>query len=254
MLVVSESQPSVGRGHKYASRAVLAALLLFPIVGHAQLDLAKRRGGFSGSDMTFLPSYCQDTMGTKGYEGPPGKHWRRVIGPDFQHIHHYCRGLRDMHFAETMRSLKREHRLHLWERAIDEFNYIIQNSNRKMPLMPEVFYRQGESYLALGNTSGAMAAFEAARNLKPDYWPAYTRLADHFSGLGLVDRARELLAAGLQHAPDSNEIRDRLLKLPGGKEIAASVPRPERPAASPASAPSQPADGTAPASAPLASR
>lgn len=199
------------------ARVLLAAVILCgsTAMAHAQqLDLTQRRGSFTEYELARLPAYCRDIQGTPGYNGARGKHWRSMMGNDLQHMHHYCRGLRDMMFAENP-TLKAADRRFLWERATNEFAYIIRNARPRMILMPEVHYRQGEAYLLLDKLGEADKAFRRARELKPDYWPAYTLWADRLIELRMYDQARPLLEEGLRHSPGSEEIRQRLAKLPG---------------------------------------
>lgn len=196
-------------------RAVsLILVLAMPVLAPAQtVDLGKRRGSFSPGELSLLPAFCSDTQGSAGYEGEPGDRWRALMGDAFKHMHHYCRGLRDVNYARMLAGLTSQQRSFLWERSVGEFLYIVSNSPTDLVLLPEVYVRIGESTLELGRLSEAQAAFEQARRLKPQYWPAYTIWADHLVAMKQQQAARGVLEEGLRHAPSSEEIKRRLAQL-----------------------------------------
>lgn len=201
------------RGY-YVLRVSLLSMLF--VVWHAvaaqQLDIGKRRGSFTPGELALLPPFCRDIQGMPGYEGAAGDRWRAQVGDDFKHMHHYCRGLRDALLARTV-VMPAKDRNFLWERAISEYQYMIGNCRPDMLLMPEIYTRMGEANLKLGRLTAAQLAFEHARKLKPDYWPAYSAWADQLVAVKLYDPARELLEQGLVHAPGNEELKRRLDKL-----------------------------------------
>jgi len=190
--------------------SLLLAICLPVMVAAQGVDIGKRRGSFTPGELSLLPEYCRDIQGTPTYDGEQGDRWRGLMGSSFAHMHHYCRGLRDVHFARTAAGLTTQHRRFLWQRSIDEFNYIVRNSPPDMVLMPEVFVKIGQSNLELGRLYDAQLAFEEARRLKPDYWPAYTIWADRLMSLHKYQAARVLLEEGLSNAPSSQELKSRL--------------------------------------------
>ncbi len=185
---------------------------------HAQgVDLGQRRTQFTPGELSLLPPYCD----TKHRDAK----WNSVIGSDIRHMHHYCRGLRDMNYAR-MTPLPANQRNFLWERSITEFTYMIRRSRPDMVLMPEVYVKMGEAHLHLNQFIDAEAAFSNARNLKPDYATAYVLPAEKLIDLKLYTRARDLLETGLRHAPNDKSIQAQLARLPKGGEP--SSPPPEK--------------------------
>ncbi len=232
--------------------ALLAAGLLAPAL--AQLDIPNRRGSFTPGELAMLPPYCRNMQGFPGYHGPEGDRWRSMMGNDYEHIHHYCRGLRDVIFATSALPNATQRRF-LWPRAVSEYDYMINNARCTLPLLPEIHFKRGEALVVLGRLAEADAAFARARALKPDYWPAYVAWADQLMSLKLNDRARDLLLEGLRHLPESPELLGRLARLPDGARLvtaaragtaAASAGQAPAPAASaPESSASAPAPGAA---------
>jgi tetratricopeptide (TPR) repeat protein len=172
----------------------------------------EQRKEFTPGELALLPEYCLHIQGMPGYAGPPGDRWRALIGPDFQHFHHYCRGLRAVNYARfgVLPSVERRQ---VWEAAIGEYDYMIRASRADMVLMPEIFTRRGEALIQMGDLVTAQGSFERARALKPDYWPAYTGWVDHLVKLNQTAQARTLLEEGLRHMPDQPELTKRLEQL-----------------------------------------
>ena len=173
--------------------------------------------GFTWGELALLPEYCKDTNGTVyggpgGDQSPRAKHWVALMGEDFWHMHHYCYGLKNMMQAGMGVTSPAQSRA-LIGRAINEYGYIVKNARMTMPLMPEVFLKMGEAHLRLGNLVGAKDAFEASRQAKPDYWPAYTAWIDELLKLKQTSEAKSLAMKGLAHAPTSTELLARLRRI-----------------------------------------
>ena len=206
-----------------AAKMALAgsALLLAPAVQAkdglavaqaAGLDYPSRRRSFTPGELSRLPEYCQFQMGMPGRDTARGAYYVSALGKALDDIHHYCRGLRDVMFAQTM-ALPPMHKQGLLSRAAAEVEYMIKTNPDTMVLMPEIHYRHGEVLLDMGRIADAQAAFEKSRALKPDSWPAYTRWVDFLINSKQIEPARQLIEAGLKHSPDSPELRQRMARL-----------------------------------------
>ena len=101
----------------------------------------------------------------------------------------------------------------LTSRAINEFEYIISTCKSTMPLMPEVYLKKGEMHVMRKELPAASQAFETARKLKPDYWPAYDRWVAVLTELKQYDRARALAQEGLGFAPNQPNLQARLTAI-----------------------------------------
>ena len=216
-------QPRAAAGWRLGAALAAAVCLLaaWPAVAQ-RVDYPHRRGSFTPGELAVLPPYCSNMQGFAGYKGPEGDRWRAMMGPDFQHIHHYCRRLRDVYYI-TYSLPTPVQRQFLWSRAIGEYDYMIKNSLPTMPLLPEIFFRRGEALVKLGRLPEAEESFANARMLKPDYWPPYAAWADQLIKLKLYERAQALLQLGLGHLPGHPQLLDRLAKLPDGAELVAQA-------------------------------
>jgi tetratricopeptide (TPR) repeat protein len=187
-----------------------------PLSAAAQMlgiDLPSRRHSFTAGELARLPPYCPFQQGSDRLESPEGRYWQAVLGEGLSHIHHYCRGMRDVQFARSGLLTPKQREI-LWQRAISEFVYMINTNPPTMPLMPEIFLRHGEALLELGRVAEAQEAFQRSRQIKPDYWPAYTMWADFLARSGRHADARALLEAALVESPDQSELTRRLAALP----------------------------------------
>jgi tetratricopeptide (TPR) repeat protein len=187
-------------------------------------------------ELALLPEYCQDVQairyGNASYNpSPRAAHWVGLMGESFWALHHYCWGL--IHVRRALQpGVPPVQRTGMITSAIGDYGYVIQNSPRDFILAPEIFLRIGEAQLLLGSTAGAADAFRTARELKPDYWPAYTRWIDTLLKTNQKAEAKTLAAEGLRYAPNAKELVDRYRKLGGDPStivpvvaaVAASVP------------------------------
>lgn len=214
-----------GRGCARAGLAALALLLglmLNPAPALAQplpevarslgVDIPSRRGTFTPGEFALLPEYCQYQQNSPLRETPRGRFWMASLGKTMDHIHHYCRGLRDIHFARTV-LLSPQHRQFLWNRAAGEIEYMFNTNPPETPLMPEWLFRHGEVMIELGRIGDAKVAFERSRQIKPDYWPAYAGWADFLIRNRQFDEARALIDEGLRNIPDAPQLLERRQRL-----------------------------------------
>lgn len=221
--VPSAKTASPGRRPGYWPVLLWGLFIVWPAAAQ-QVDYPTRRGTFTPGELAMLPPYCKSMQGMPGHTGPEGDRWRAILGPDLKHIHHYCRGLRDVYYL-TYTVVTPAQRRFLWNRAINEYDYMIKASRIDMPLMPEFYFRRGEALVMLGQLAEAEVAFQEARRLKPSYAAAYVAWADQLMSLKLHDRAEALLLEGLQYTPDNAALLDRLQRLPNGKRLAAKLQR-----------------------------
>lgn len=198
-----------------------------------------------------LPPYCAESELSPSYQrfGARWQYWTNLMGPNFNRIHHYCRGL--VHLVRAKRMPEgQQTRTNLLKLAINEFDFILRGSdawNGGFPLLPEMLVRKGEAAALLQDWGTAYSAYLDARKVKSDYWPAYSAWAEVLIRIGKRDEARSLLHEGLKFSPDSVVLRTLFVQAGGRPE---DIPEP---AAAPASAPaSNPESAAAAAPADLA--
>lgn len=175
----------------------------------------------SETEMALIPSYCKDTQGF-GYgdatsnPSPRAGHWVSLMGKTFWHMHHYCAGLIKRNRAMKA-GIRMEERRGLLESAINEYQYILNNNKEAdFILLPEIYTRIGEASLLISNPSAAEKAFAHAREIKEDYWPAYSHWAEYLIRAGKRVEAKQLVKSGLEHSPNAKVLIEQY-RLLGGK-------------------------------------
>lgn len=184
------------------------------------------------TELALVPGYCKDTQGF-GYgdattnTSPKAGHWVSLMGKTFWHMHHYCRGL-----IKRNRAMKAgmpfSHRRDLIRSALGEYEYVLANNkDADFILLPEIYTRVGEANVLIGDASAAEQAFAKARQLKPDYWPAYSHWAEYLIQKGKRAEAKQLVKSGLEQTPTAKVLIDQYRQL-GGKpsEIVPIVKKP----------------------------
>lgn len=189
------------------SHALVAVACLVLTHGDA---MAQKPPNVGPGELARLPEYCavSQSFAVGGFpEGPLPVQvpWIARMGPAFWAVHHYCWALINAGRAEAP-GVPRATRDHLLRRAIDDVDYVLRNSPPDFVLAPELFLRNGDYYDKLGLPVQAMEYYELSRRKKPDYWPAYARLAALQARLGKRDIALQVLDEGLAVLPKHPEL------------------------------------------------
>ena len=168
-------------------------------------------------EVAMLPAFCPHTQLFR--ERVPGgndpeaiRRWQSVLGDMYLHLHHYCWGLMHLNRARIL-AREAQTRNFNYASAISEFDYVIRHARPDFALLPEILTRRGEALLGLGRTAQALAEFERAIELKPDYWPPYAHISDYHKSRGDSGQARTILEAGLKVAPSASALQRRLKEL-----------------------------------------
>jgi len=144
-------------------------------------------------------------------------------------MHHYCWGLMDTNRALFLVRTDRWRKYYLGM-SIGEFEYVINRASEDMALLPEILTKKCENLFRLDKDAPAERECKRAIALKPDYWPAYVAMSDHYATIGELAEARGWLQKGLAVTPDVKALKRRLAKLDADKENrTAGLGAPERP-------------------------
>jgi len=223
-----------GQLRKIFAGAGLTLALLASLQAAAQWD-----GEYEPHEVARLPAYCYARM----MRNSPAdwKYWTGVMGPMYEHIHHYCRGmiLTNRAHMPTIAPQFRKSNL-FW--SASEFDYVIKQAPPTFVLLPEILTKKGENLIEYGQIARGVVALEQAMSIKPDYWPPYAAMSDYYKRLGDTKKAREWLDKALAVAPEAKSLKSRLAGLGEGKkrnEIAS--PAEDKPA-KPRPAPAAPAE------------
>ncbi len=154
-------------------------------------------------EIALLPGYCPDTQTFSRDDARTSvksERWRAMFGPTFSALHHYCWGLISVSRARSPGVLGLT-RQGLLMSAINDFRYVVQHATPDFILLPEIYYRMGETQLELQAYGAALDAFTMSRQAKPDYWPPYARWAEALVKLGKKNEALAHLEQGLRLMP-----------------------------------------------------
>ncbi|MCW5662469.1 MAG: hypothetical protein KIT35_01430 [Piscinibacter sp.] len=201
-----------------------AAVLWAGLAGLLPAASAQQVPGYPASvtaydrrEVAMLPKYCAHTQLFRdhvpgGNDGEQIRAYTALFGPVFNDLHHYCYGLMKVNRAILLSRDPTTRRFYLND-AVGEYDYVIQRAKPDFLLLPEILTKKGEALVHLGRGAIAVFEFERAIELKSDYWPPYARLADYHKDNGDLQKAREVLEAGLQAVPDTKALQRRLSEL-----------------------------------------
>lgn len=195
-------------------------MLIFLCVYLLTQSVQARIPDITDAEKALTSPFCIDTEAfggahqCQGGRTPKSHYWQRVLGNGFCHLHHYCWA--EIHLLRANKhSTSPEERQRQFQYAIGEFSYVIRHSPRDFVLLPEVYTRLGQAALRINDYTAADDAFRNARELKPDYWPAYSHWAEYLIRVGEHSAARKIVTDGLHHAPNAKTLLDQLQRLGG---------------------------------------
>lgn len=202
-------------------------MLVLTVLSCTSLALANAPQNITAGEIALLPSYCADAqdferLGTPNSPTARQSKWVAAMGPTFWHIHHYCWALVSAHRAAA--GVGPQQRRFLLYRAISDCYYVIRLAPREFPLLPEIHWRVGKYQAESDNLVEALQSFELARQIRPDYWPAYLSMAEIQVSLRRQQAAVDILKAGLLVTPNEPNLVAALKRVQGPRSTEAIKP------------------------------
>lgn len=143
---------------------------------------------------------------------PEAKKWAAILGPEYEHIHHYCDGL--LHWNMAQRIFDGQDKRHFYlTRALDGFNYVEARARVEFILNAEIAYFKGRTLLEMKQPREAIVSFQRSIKFQPSYAAPYAALADYYKSIGQKTEARQILEEGLQKSPGAEPLKRRLSEL-----------------------------------------
>ena len=175
-------------------------------------------GPITDAEWKLLPEYCIDTQGFKyGKNGSPNTaKWVALLGETFWALHHYCLGIVKFNRSQKF-GIPGVIQRGFLSSALGEFTYVVEHMPENYILAPEILTYVGRTHLLLNEPKLADAAFARARQMKPDYWPAYSWWASYLAAHGEPDKARTIAQEGLVNSPNSRTLQLILADLDSKK-------------------------------------
>lgn len=192
---------------------------------------ANKPKGITKAEMALIPTYCPDTMGFEYKDAyyntsPRAPGWVAMLGQGFWSLHHYCWALINLQRANRY-GLTKLQRKGLFEEILTDYNYVLDRVDADFILLPEILTRAGEAELKLSRPERASAAFARARQVKPDYWPAYSQWIEYLIAKGHREEARELARQGLEIIPEAITLQKQYRLLGGDPATVLPKPTPQ---------------------------
>jgi tetratricopeptide (TPR) repeat protein len=190
--------------------------------------LANKPKNITKAEMALIPKYCPDTMGF-GYgdahfnTSPRAPHWVSMLGKDFWNLHHYCWALINLSRANRF-GIAKQLRNGILQDVLNDYRYVLDRAEPDFILAPEILTRVGEAELKLARPERADDAFARARQIKPDYWPAYSHWIEYLIAKGRRSEAKSLAQEGLEYSPKVKTLQEQYRLL--GGDPALIVPKP----------------------------
>lgn len=239
----------VNRGRMFTAFRWLLAVAF--VAGQAPVQAATPENITAG-EIALLPEYCPLTQ-TFTRDDPraasvrsPARLLHERLGRSYLGLHHYCNGLIDV-MRSRVAGVTPYKRRALLTFALNEYQYVIDNSTPDFVLLPEIYLRVGEAHVELLDYRQALDAFAKSRTLKPDYWPPYARWSAVLLRLGKRAEALTHLEEGLRLMPNERGLIDTYTRMGGTTARLAQI---ASAASTRGTSPHEPAEAAASAPAP----
>lgn len=164
-------------------------------------------------EIQMLPRYCW-VMAESAHMKAKGKqyHFGAAFGIVSGHIHHYCTAQNYINRAIKETDSGQKH--FYLNNALDNIDYVLSRAGTEsFPIRPEIHYNRGRILAMRGNISEAISEYHSAIHYNPKYPTPYSAISDLLKEMGQVEAAKEILLAGLEHAPNSKRLQRRLDRL-----------------------------------------
>lgn len=176
-------------------------------------------GVITTADLSLAPPVCMDVQAidatgwVQGYrESPRSGYWKSLLGDTFWAMHHYCWAIVRLNRMGG-KALTPTQRAFEYDSAVSDFQYVLNNAKPNFVLLPEIYWRMGDAHFKKGDIGAALTYFTYSREAKGDYWPAFAGLADVMRKAGKREDAIALLREGLEKAPGTAALQERLAEL-----------------------------------------
>ncbi|MEZ0174976.1 MAG: tetratricopeptide repeat protein [Candidatus Reddybacter sp.] len=166
-------------------------------------------------DFSLLPAYCK----AKLKPSSPGEQtrWKKRIGEDFKHVHHFCAALHSYNWTlYNFPSTKSEksYKLYALRGAVGHAEYMEEHLiNKDFVLLPSIYLLKARALADLDKTAEAITYFNKSIAANKKYTKAYIALAKFHLKLGNKTKALATIEQGLKHKPSSKSLKRRHREL-----------------------------------------
>ncbi len=196
-------------------RAVAAGIYLtmfsFSMLAHAEMDM-------TDAEFEILPDICKHKKWVSKNHPWTGSaaDGESLLGKSYIHIHHHCWSL--VYYQRSYaQGLSHQERRAMVADAINNWGYVLNNSEPDFAMAAEVYTYRGRAYLRNNDPKKAIEDFSRAISKNPKYWRPYYYWAFYLSTLGENSAALKLAQKGLENAPDTPALLSFVETLKGKK-------------------------------------
>jgi len=165
-------------------------------------------------ELKLLPPYCKPkAVNLNATVGPYQKYrplipkWKKLLGPDYAHLHHYCEALQFLN--KSYLEHDPDKRKFYYSVAISNIEYMERNASKNFVLNPQIAVTKGDILHKMGNNSAAISEYKKAIKYKKNYPSPYAKIFDIYMKLGDKTKAGNALKMGLKYNPNSKMLKRR---------------------------------------------
>ena len=118
------------------------------------------------------------------------KRWEQKIGKDYVHYHHWVLAL--VFFNRGISEMDPGKRKFLLKKSAGEYTYVVEKISNSNPHRYILHFSRGEAFKNMGEFGQAVKDFIVAVNLNKNYLPAYIRLKEIYTQVGMHEKAAEI--------------------------------------------------------------
>ncbi len=166
-------------------------------------------------DFSLLPAFCK----AKLKPSSPGEQtrWKKRIGEDFKHVHHFCAALHSYNWTlynfPTTKSEK-SYKTFALRSAVGHAEYMeVHLINKDFVLLPSIYLLKARALADLDQTAKAISYFNKSIAANKKFTKAYLALAKYYLKLENKATALATIEQGLKHKPSSKSLKRRHREL-----------------------------------------
>jgi len=147
----------------------------------------------SPSEFSQLPEFLKVKVKYhhSDHSNPRYRKWAKIIGVDYQHLHHFAAALVKYNRAMCIRDkVKRDF---AFGGVVGEYNYLLRHCTPDFKLRYLFHFNKGRALFFKGEIAKAIIEFRSSIRLNAGFKPAYAMLAQAYKSVGMEKEAQEII-------------------------------------------------------------
>lgn len=177
-------------------------------IGLAQANTASAAGRFTPAEEALLPAYCEFTQTWAKTNERQRKYaeYLRRFGNGWKHMHHYCWGLVSLSRATRHNAQVNKREYHT-RKAIDDFDYVLQNAPQDFVMLFQIAYRKARALIVNQQLLEAEKVSKELLQRWPDRADSYGIAAEILLARKRPGLAGEILEKAKSIVKDTNRLK-----------------------------------------------